>query len=375
MHAVPIDAWWYDRFMTQGKPGHSQELSQELEKIDGQLVALLERRALTQRKVGQAQAAASRIAQGGGPGEGAPLEAVIAKSSGVVDPAALRDVFRAVFSATNPFAEPTPVVYVGPEEGPSHAAARQRFAAHAKYTSVAALDVAFESVVRGQHAVAVVPYETRPYGPVDATIRALILQDLRIVACFDVQERLCIASKNGNHKDVDHVFATTADHAACREFVAREFPNAKVVDVRSSLHAAEMAASDHGGAAVLLETFAVERGLVVLQANARDAGVEHVRYAVVGPRSAPRTGRDLTALVFSVSDTPGALQAILSKFAEREINLTKIESRPSPGETWVYLFFMEIEGHATDRNVVLALEEVKRLTKYYKLLGSYARET
>ena len=100
-----------------------------------------------------------------------------------------------------------------------------------------------------------------------------------------------------------------------------------------------------------------------------------VRYAVVGPRSAPRTGRDLTALVFSVSDTPGALQAILSKFAEREINLTKIESRPSPGETWVYLFFMEIEGHATDRNVVLALEEVKRLTKYYKLLGSYARET
>lgn len=177
--------------MTQGNSGKPDELSQELDKIDAQLVALLERRALTQKKAGQKQAV-SRVAQGGGPGEGAPLDAVVARGTGVIAPSSMREVFRAVFSATNPFAEPTPVVYVGPEEGPSHAAARQRFAAHAVYQSVAALDVAFESVVRGQHAVAVVPYETRPYGPVDATIRALILQDLRIVACFDVQERLCI---------------------------------------------------------------------------------------------------------------------------------------------------------------------------------------
>jgi chorismate mutase/prephenate dehydratase len=103
----------------------------------------------------------------------------------------------------------------------------------------------------------------------------------------------------------------------------------------------------------------------------RDGGDEKVRYAVVGTRPSSRTGNDLTAIVFAVQDAPGSLLDVLKQFAERGISLTKIQSRPAPGEAWAYIFFVECTGHATDRGLVTAIEEIKRLTKFFKVLGSY----
>ena len=82
-------------------------------------------------------------------------------------------------------------------------------------------------------------------------------------------------------------------------------------------------------------------------------------------------GADTTALILAVRDTPGALPDVLRTFAERDINLTKIQSRPAPGEDWNYLFFLELAGHVTDRPLVAALEELKKLAKFFKVLGSY----
>jgi ACT domain len=74
---------------------------------------------------------------------------------------------------------------------------------------------------------------------------------------------------------------------------------------------------------------------------------------------------------------PGALQQALARFGEREINLTKIESRSSVGggnDAWEYMFFVELVGHATDRHVLMALDDLRRQTRFCKVLGSYARE-
>jgi chorismate mutase/prephenate dehydratase len=96
-----------------------------------------------------------------------------------------------------------------------------------------------------------------------------------------------------------------------------------------------------------------------------------VRYAIVGTRPSSRSGGDLTAIVFAVNDSPGALHEVLKQFAERGVNLTKIQSRPTPGESWQYMFFIEVQGHATDRPIVGAIEEVRRHSKFFKVLGSY----
>ncbi len=103
-----------------------------------------------------------------------------------------------------------------------------------------------------------------------------------------------------------------------------------------------------------------------------------VRFAVAGTRPSGRTGNDLTAVAFKVQDTPGlggSLLDVLRVFAERGIDLTNVHSHPDPaperGEAWAYLFYIELRGHFTDRPLASAFEEMKRLTRFFKLLGSY----
>ena len=138
-------------------------------------------------------------------------------------------------------------------------------------------------------------------------------------------------------------------------------------DCRASLW--PRASADCSG--LVHDGFTAEFSLETLKRNVRDEGDERVRYAIVGTRPSSRTGSDLTGLVLAVNDSPGALHEILRQFAERGVNLTKIQSRPTPGESWQYLFFIEVQGHATDRPIIGAIEEVRRLSKFFKVLGSY----
>ncbi|RYE93156.1 MAG: ACT domain-containing protein, partial [Myxococcales bacterium] len=94
-----------------------------------------------------------------------------------------------------------------------------------------------------------------------------------------------------------------------------------------------------------------------------------LRHAVAALRPASRTGRDVTALLFTASDEPGSLFETLKHFAERGVNLRKIQSRPAEGEG--YLFFVEMSGHITDRALVSAIEGVKKQTRTLKILGSF----
>jgi chorismate mutase/prephenate dehydratase len=160
-----------------------------------------------------------------------------------------------------------------------------------------------------------------------------------------------------------------------------------VLDVKTPLMACQLAVEDHGGAAIASETFGAQLGLEVARRNVLDKGGDRVRYAVVGARPSARTGDDVTSVVFSVQDAPGSLLDVLKVFAERGINLTNILSHPvapgatagdrtqtlTTGESWNYLFYVETAGHFTDRPLVMAFEEMKRMTRFFKVLGSYPR--
>jgi len=79
----------------------------------------------------------------------------------------------------------------------------------------------------------------------------------------------------------------------------------------------------------------------------------------------------VTSVVFTVNDEPGALLSAISHFAEKQINLKNVISRPLPGEGWEYLFYIEIVGHITDRPITSAIEVMKKNTKFLRVLGSY----
>lgn len=176
------------------------------------------------------------------------------------------------------------------------------------------------------------------------------------------------------------LYVGDAAEAARRQFGAL----AQVEQAPSAVAALEQLASKQASFAVLPYDSHIEGSVPetlqalrfsdarIIALVAHEPGVKEggLRYCVAALRPASRTGRDVTALLFTVKeDHPGALFETLKHFAERGVNLRKIQSRPSEGEG--YLFFVEVSGHITDRSVVAAIEGVKAQTRSFKILGSF----
>ncbi len=345
-----------------------EELRAETAKLDLALLQALERRGKLAKKIGEARKELGVMTP---LPDRAQMEALLAKATGDVPNAAVREIFREIFATCLSLESPATVAFCGLEGAFAHAAARSRFGQSAEFVPCETVSAALDEVTRQRATYAVVPYETQSDGLVQATIGALTQSDLKIMTCFEVVVNLQLASKAGSLAEIEKVYAIAKDRAHCQKFLANELPGAQIIDVKTPAGGCQLAAGDPRSAAFAHESVASQHGLEILRKNVRDEGDERVRYAIIGTRPPSRSGNDLTALILSVADSPGALHEVLKQFAERGVNLTKIQSRPTPGETWQYLFFIEVQGHPTDRNVVGALEDVRRQAKFFKVLGSY----
>lgn len=112
-------------------------------------------------------------------------------------------------------------------------------------------------------------------------------------------------------------------------------------------------------------------GLTMLAEAVQDRATNTTRFLVVGEKTCPPTGDDRTSLLFSTQDKPGALVRALQAFEHFNINLSKIESRPSKQEDWKYIFYADLSGHCDDDKVASAIEEVSKYCSQLKVLGSY----
>ncbi len=344
------------------------DLRQEIAKIDAQLLSSLEKRGRLSKRIGELRK--SMTTPPALPDRGG-IEQLVGKAAGDIPQGALREIFREIFATCFSLEQPVVVSYFGLDGGFAHAAARSRFGVAAEYLSAETVLAAIDEVSRQRANYAVVPFETRADGLLQSTIAALTESDVKIVGAFEFVVNLQLASRASSVAEIEKVYAIAKDRAHCQRFLATELPGAQVLDVKTPLGACQLAAADPRAAVLIHEGFMAEFSLETIKRNIRDDGDERVRYAIVGTRPSSRTGSDFTGLVVAVNDSPGALHEILKQFAERGVNLTKIQSRPTPGESWQYLFFIEVEGHATDRAIIGAIEEVRRLAKFFKVLGSY----
>lgn len=347
------------------------DLRQEMAKIDAQVLALVEKRARLARDVGKLRGDAPPQL----PADArASLAALVEKASGDLPADTVRDVFHEIHAACLALELGLTVSVVGVPGSLTHVAARRRFGGPARLLPFESAELATQAVHHQKAAFAVVPFETKADGLVQSTITALLASDLRIVATFDTSAELRLMSKNGDLSEISRVAASPAEHEIGRALLAG-LGKITVVDVDTPEEACALAKEDPAVAALADESHAASLGLVACTratGEAISALGERARYAVLGSRPSGRTGADATSVVFSVSDSPGALLEVLKQLADRGVNLTRIQSRPTPGDAWGYLFYVELVGHATDRNVVSALDDVKRAARFFKLLGSYA---
>lgn len=284
---------------------------------------------------------------------------------------ALRSFLTEVAATGRAIEKPVRVAYFGQEGGFCHQMVRTHFGMTAALTECGSVADALEEVQRQRATFCAFPFESSVDGLTMPAVFALAETDLVFIAERSISAMQCLMSSTGESSGVTKLYATSAGHAASERFRKREHPNALVLDVRSSLEAARRAAGESDSAAIVPEAAGREAGLLVAKENVGDEPDLRYRYAIVGTRPTSRTGSDTTSLLFSLDDAPGTLFQVLRHFAERGINLKKIQSRPVRGKSWDYIFYVEVTGHMTDRPVVTALEAVKGSTKYLKLLGSF----
>ncbi|MEX1178807.1 MAG: prephenate dehydratase [Nitriliruptor sp.] len=223
----------------------------------------------------------------------------------------------------------------------------------------------------------VVPIENTLEGSVTATLDALAFDtDLLIVGELELPVTLVAAATPGaSLTEVTEVRSHPIALAAARRWLGTVVAGAETVPSSSTARAAQEVAELGGPRLAIVNPLAAERyGLEILARDIADRAANSTRFIVIGRELGPPTGWDKTSLaVFIDENRPGALLQLLEIFAERDLNLTKIESRPTKAELGEYLFFLDTVGHLADERVGDALAAVKRTHRDVKVLGSYRR--
>jgi len=234
----------------------------------------------------------------------------------------------------------------------------------------------FEAVERGRADAGVVPIENSIEGSVPATLDSLAFDtQLEIQDELVLDVHFCAVVAPGTKlTDVTSVVAHPQASGQCRRWLERHLPGRAVLAANSNAEAVKTAVGTPGVAALGPAIAAQLYGGEVVESGIEDYAGNQTRFVVIGRGLREHTGKDKTSLaLFMKKDKPGALLMILSEFAYGDINLTKIQSRPTKRQLGDYMFFVDLEGHVDDAHVKTALDCLRIKLREVKVLGSYPR--
>lgn len=347
---------------------HVSELRARLGDVDRELCSRLEERVKLSRQIRdlvEPESGAADI------GDVAWLEALLSGADGDLSPEVLRAIFSQIRAAARTSKPPVAVACFGAEGTFCQQAAREFFGVAAQLHELSSAADALDEVKRERAGFAVLPLESTSEGVLQVNVLALARTSLVMVGQSEVRANHDLVTATSKFDELQVVYVTPASYLACGGFIHRELSSLRVEYVRTVAAALEQLHREPASAAIVPIASTENAEFTTLRANVGDVSDARLRFTIVGSRPPVRSGRDLTCLLFSISDRPGSLHDVLRHFAERNVNLKRMQAFPVREETFDYLFYVEIDGHLTDRSLVTALENVKRATRYFRVLGSF----
>lgn len=242
------------------------------------------------------------------------------------------------------------------------------------FPTIAAVGQAVSSQVTDE---GVVPIENSLEGSVTFTLDLLIRESgLSIYQEVVLPINHYLMAKPGaSDSEIQVIYSHPQSLAQCREYLERRYPNAQqMASLSNSAAVADMKESNLPAVAVAPRRAAQLYDVEIIGAEIQDVANNVTRFAVLARQDHAPTGDDKTSICFSFEkDEPGILYRSMSEFAERNINLVKIESRPTRQSLGEYIFLIDCTGHREDPGVKAALESLGRTASMLKVLGSYPR--
>ncbi|MCC5795244.1 MAG: prephenate dehydratase [Chromatiales bacterium] len=353
-----------------------QGLRQRIDEVDTRIHELIAERARIAQQVAVAKGAGGGAVDYYRPErEAEVLRKVVTRNEGPLSDEEMVRLFREIMSACLAQEQPLKVGYLGPEGTFTQAAVNKHFGHSVRALPLATIDEVFHEVESGAADFGVVPIENSTEGTVNHTLDMFLNSPLKI--CGEVEMRIHqhLMGLMSGIENIARVCAHPQSLAQCRGWLREYLPHADLLPASSNAEGARRARDESGTAAIAGEAAAEVYGLRILFRDIEDRPDNATRFLVLGRELFPPSGDDRTSLLLSTRDTEdaGALHKILEPLASHQVNMTRIESRPSRRRNWHYVFFIDVEGHCADPALAPALAELSDRAELCRVLGSYPK--
>ena len=381
MHGVGRRGFVRCRLATIGKSGKIMEMEKtlpevrtQIDALDEQIMALLRQRALLAGTAGKIKRAQNVSGFARLEREAEVLRKVAA-SGGTLAESSVRAIYREIISACLSVEKPQTIGYLGPAHTFTHEAACKFFGTGAEYVSAPTVRDAVGQVEKELCDFVVLPFENSGEGTVGDTFEILLETPLVIGSEIMLRVRHnLLAATEFSPTAIKTVVAHPQALAQCRRWLERHVPQAATVAVDSNAAAARMVADAGDNIAAIASRSAGQHyNLVEIAADIEDSAFNTTRFLIMGTHNPAPSAADKTSLLLTARDKAGALYHLLEPLSRLGISMSKFESRPSRGQLWQYVFFVDIQGHQQTPMVAQAVEEICARAAFCKVLGSYPR--
>ena len=354
-----------------------QELRESIDALDTQILSLLNDRAQCAHEVGELKKReGSAVFR---PDREAQvinkLQSLNERTNGLLKPHSIGNIWREVMSACRALEAPQRIAYLGPAGTFSQQAALAFFGTSVTEVACPSIDEVFRATASGTADFGVVPIENSTEGVIARSLDLLLQSPAHIIGELSLLVRHHLLRQSNSRDGIQVVLAHPQALAQCQEWLSKHLPNAERRAVSSNAEGARLAAEHPEWAAIASERAGSEYGMHNVAPAIQDDAHNRTRFAIIclpSTLEAPTaTGRDCTSLAVSVVNRPGALHDLLVPLKQHGVSMTRFESRPARQGQWEYIFFIDLVGHPAEANMHAALEDLKKLCAFYKVLGTY----
>jgi len=235
-------------------------------------------------------------------------------------------------------------------------------------------DIVFESVVIGACEIGLIPIENSLAGSIHQNYDLLLRHDLHIIGEYLLRVQHCLIVLPGVRKEnIKKVISHPQALGQCAAYLRERGIKAEsAYDTAGSVKMLKESGALHT-AAIASRRAAEIYGMQILEEGIEDNPENYTRFLVISKEAVQPKGEAKTSIVFMLKNQPGSLFKALSVFALRDVDLTKIESRPLQGKPWEYLFYIDFIGSTYEETVLKALDHLSEYAMMLRVLGSYPR--
>lgn len=347
-----------------------KQLRNEIDAIDDELLRLINARAQLAQQVGRQKSGVVYRPER----ESQIFSRLQYANTGPLRNEHIEHLFTEIISICRALEEPLTVAYLGPQGTFSEEAVTKRFGSAVNSMPCSSIDDIFRKVESGAANYGVVPVENSTEGAVGRTMDLLLQSPLKICGELQLPIHQCLMAQQTDLSAIRKIYSHPQSFAQCQTWLNENLQNltaADRIDAASNADAARQAAADSSAAAIAGKQAADVFGLKICAANIEDNPNNTTRFLVIGNQDVARSGKDKTSLAMATHNRPGAVHELLAPFAQHQVSMTRLESRPSRASLWEYVFFTDIAGHQEDENVTRALQMLRDNATFLKVFGSY----